>query len=97
MIELYGQSAVVTPDYRKATKVLLLAGYPLRVNSNLSLKHLPRRSSKNCDLQFANSDRHICLLIVIIVVAIIIIAINFAISIAIIIIIAIIISSSIAL
>ena len=23
----------------------------------ISLRHLPRRSSKNCDLQFANSDR----------------------------------------
>ena len=28
----------------------------LSVNTN-SLRHLPRRSSKNCDLQFANSDR----------------------------------------
>ena len=23
----------------------------------ISLRHLPRRSSKNCDLQFANTDR----------------------------------------
>ena len=28
----------------------------LSVDTN-SLRHLPRRSSKNCDLQFANSDR----------------------------------------
>ena len=26
-------------------------------DDTLSLRHLPRRSSKNCDLQFANSDR----------------------------------------
>ena len=28
----------------------------LSVDTN-SLRHLPRRSSKNCDVQFANSDR----------------------------------------
>ena len=26
-------------------------------DSMYSLRHLPRRSSKNCDLQFANTDR----------------------------------------
>ena len=32
----------------------------LSVNPN-SLRHLPRRSSNNCDLQFANTDRLVCL------------------------------------
>ena len=26
-------------------------------DDTISLRHLPRRSSKNCDLQFANNDR----------------------------------------
>ena len=26
-------------------------------DDTVSLRHLPRRSSKNCDLQFANGDR----------------------------------------